>query len=522
MLFSKTDINTDIMEVQTILAISTDAETAKRRIAFQKSFSQEHGGTWRRKSLIEDAKFETAANIEFEKHERKSHGGSISEEEEEVFLSTELGDVISTIDKDSVRRQFTIVVSLKDGMSNLSRIIRVFEKSKVLIDHIESRNCKTLGSQHDILLQCTGVKDTVISVINTIRQNNTISDVWFENEKLITRKEVWFPRHISELDSCTHIVTKFEPELDCDHPGFTDKEYRRRRKQIADIAFDYKYGQPIPRVEYTELEVSAWGQVYRELKALMPKYACREYLDAFQLLEKECGYSEFTIPQLEDVSNFLKKRTGFQLRPVAGLLSARDFLASLAYRVFQCTQYVRHHSKPDHSPEPDCIHELLGHVPMLADPVVAQFSQTLGLASLGVSDSDIEKFATLYWFTVEFGICKQKGELKAYGAGILSSYGELKHALSDTPEKRPFDPEKTATQSYTDEDLQPLYFVAESFDEMMKKMRNYATKIQRPYEVRYDPFTNSVIVLNDKKELKQLTESLSHDIEQLERAMISL
>lgn len=77
----------------------------------------------------------------------------------------------------------------------------------------------------------------------------------------------------------------------------------------------------------------------------------------------------------------------------------------------------------------------------------------------------------LYWFTIEFGICKQKGELKAYGAGILSSYGELQHALSDKPEKRPFDPEKTAIQSYTDEDLQPLYFVAESFDDMMKKMK---------------------------------------------------
>lgn len=86
----------------------------------------QHGGSWRRKSLIEDAKFETAANIEFEKQERKSRGGSISEEEE-VFLSQQNGEVIAPIDKDALKRQFTIMMSLKDGMTSLSRIIRVFE-----------------------------------------------------------------------------------------------------------------------------------------------------------------------------------------------------------------------------------------------------------------------------------------------------------------------------------------------------------------------------------------------------------
>lgn len=510
------------MEVETVFTPNADAETVKRRIAFQKSFSQEHGGSWRRKSLIEDAKFETAANLEFEKQERKSRGGSISEEEE-VFLTQKNGEVYSPVEKDALKRHFTIMISLKDGMTSLSRIFRIFETSKVIIDHVESRKSKTAGTQHDVLVQCTGLRDTVTAVINSVRQNNSVADIWCENERIIsTRHEVWFPRHISDLDKCTHIVTKFEPELDHDHPGFTDKEYRRRRKQIADVAFDYRFGQVIPQVEYADSEIKAWGHVYRSLKLLTPKYACREYLESFRLLEAECGYSEHVIPQLEDVSNFLKRRTGFQLRPVAGLLSARDFLASLAFRVFQCTQYVRHPSKPDYSPEPDCIHELLGHVPMLADPVFAQFSQNLGLMSLGASDPDIEKFATLYWFTVEFGLCKQRGELKAYGAGILSSYGELEHALSDAPEKRPFDPEKTALQAYTDQDLQPIYYIAESFNDMMGKMKNYAVKIKRPYEVRYDPFTNSVVVLDDRKALKSLAESLTFDMEQLQRAMTSL
>jgi phenylalanine-4-hydroxylase len=142
------------------------------------------------------------------------------------------------------------------------------------------------------------------------------------------------------------------------------------------------------------------------LKALLETNACEETNEIIKEFEKNVeGFSADTIPQLDAISTYLRSTTGWRLKPVGGLLSEREFLNGLAFKIFHSTQYIRHHSTPEYTPEPDIIHELVGHAPMFAHQDFADFSQEIGLASLGASELDLKKLAAIYWYTIEFGMC---------------------------------------------------------------------------------------------------------------------
>ncbi|XP_050613840.1 tyrosine 3-monooxygenase isoform X5 [Macaca thibetana thibetana] len=309
--------------------------------------------------------------------------------------------------------------------SALSRAVKVFETFEAKIHHLETRPAQRLrvGGPHlEYFVRLEVPRGDLAALLSGVRQVS--EDVRSPAEP----KVPWFPRKVSELDKCHHLVTKFDPDLDLDHPGFSDQVYRQRRKLIAEIAFQYRHGDPIPRVEYTAEEIATW----------------------------------------------------------------------------------------------DCCHELLGHVPMLADRTFAQFSQDIGLASLGASDEEIEKLSTLYWFTVEFGLCKQNGEVKAYGAGLLSSYGELLHCLSEEPEIRAFDPEAAAVQPYQDQTYQSVYFVSESFSDAKDKLRSYASRIQRPFSVKFDPYTLAIDVLDSPQAVRRSLEGVQDELDTLAHALSAI
>lgn len=408
-----------------------------------------------------------------------------------------------------------------DEAGALAKMLKIFNDNKVNLVHIESRS-STRGPGYEFFVECDSRSGTLGEAIESLRENCSYLSIISRDYKDNTAAVPWFPRRIRDLDRFANQILSYGAELDSDHPGFTDPTYRERRKYFADLAYNYKYGQPLPRVDYTKEETETWRIVFNNLTELYPTHACREHNHVFPLLIDNCGYRADNIPQLEDISRFLKDCTGFTLRPVAGLLSSRDFLAGLAFRVFHSTQYIRHPSKPLYTPEPDVCHELLGHVPLFADPAFAQFSQEIGLASLGAPDDYIEKLATCFWFTVEFGLCRQDGELKAYGAGLLSSFGELQYCLSDKPELREFDPFKTGLQKYPITEYQPVYFVAESFENSKEKMIKYANTIPRPFGVRYNAYTESIEVLDSKPQIINLMDNINLGFSILQNALKKL
>ena len=247
-------------------------------------------------------------------------------------------------------------------------------------------------------------------------------------------------------------------ELGEGHPGLEDPVYRERRDRIATVADQWRPGELAPVIDYTDEEHEVWRVVCADLHVKHQTYACQEFLDG----KEAFGLPEDRVPQLEELSAALEPLTGFAYQPAAGLVPLRDFYGALADQKFWATQYVRHHSVPLYTPEPDVLHEVVGHGNTLADRRFTDLYEAAGAAARRVeTDAALEFVSKVFWFTLEFGVVHEPDGLKAYGAGILSSPGEIEEFRDVTI--RPMDIVAMGTQQYDITHYQDVLFAARSF-----------------------------------------------------------
>ncbi|MGE0154827.1 MAG: phenylalanine 4-monooxygenase [Reyranellaceae bacterium] len=222
---------------------------------------------------------------------------------------------------------------------------------------------------------------------------------------------------------------------------------------------------------YGAAEQQTWQTLWRRQSALMPGRACEAFLAGLRKLD--LGDS---IPRFEALTKKLKALTGFEIVAVNGLCSDRVFFEHLANRRFPVTWWIRSPDQLDYLEEPDLFHDTFGHVPLLADPVFADYMQAYGeggLKALRVGgERALSQLARLYWYTVEFGLIRQNGALRIYGAGIVSSKAETLYSLeSSTPKRLGFDLPRIMRTQYRIDDFQRCYFVIESFEQLFEATR---------------------------------------------------
>ncbi|RMI31755.1 phenylalanine 4-monooxygenase [Nocardia stercoris] len=245
------------------------------------------------------------------------------------------------------------------------------------------------------------------------------------------------------------------------HPGVGDPEYRARRNAIAALALAYRPGRKLPRIDYTAEEHEVWRIVSKELARKHEHFAAGEVREGASRL----GLPADHVPQLDEVTARLVPLTGFRYVPAAGLVPLRDFFGAFAERTFHSTQYLRHHSAPLYTPEPDAIHEIIGHANQLAAPRFADIYAAVG-AAVGRLETDVALhfLANVFWFTMEFGVLREQGEVRCYGAGLLSSFGEIEEFR--TADLRPLNIAEMGTARYDITHYQPILYCADSMDQL--------------------------------------------------------
>jgi phenylalanine-4-hydroxylase len=215
---------------------------------------------------------------------------------------------------------------------------------------------------------------------------------------------------------------------------------------------------------FTAENHDVWKTLYRRQREILPGRACNEFLENMDTL----GIDDAKIPNFKELSVTLKKLTGWEVVAVPGLIPDLPFFQLLADRKFPAGNFIRRRDQLDYIQEPDVFHDVFGHVPLLANPVFADYIAAYGKGGLRAHEfGTITNLARLYWFTVEFGLIDTKDGLRIYGAGILSSPGESVYALEDpTPSRIGFDLKRVMQTEYKVDDYQKNYFVIDEFEQL--------------------------------------------------------
>ena len=214
---------------------------------------------------------------------------------------------------------------------------------------------------------------------------------------------------------------------------------------------------------YTNADHDTYRRLYERQTALLPGLACDAFIEALPALG-----ARDRIPRFEEINERLKPATGWEIVAVPGLIPERPFFDLLANRRFPVTDWIRTPEEFDYVVEPDVFHDLFGHVPLLFNPVFADYVQRYGAGGLKAHELGAgELLSRLYWYTIEFGLIHQADGLRAYGAGILSSSGELRHSVTDPrPQRIALDLLRCMRTRYKIDDYQATYFVIDSFAQL--------------------------------------------------------
>lgn len=225
------------------------------------------------------------------------------------------------------------------------------------------------------------------------------------------------------------------------------------------------YTCPQDYAAYTAADHDTYRRLYERQRALLPGLASQAFIDALPSL----GASD-RIPRFEAVNERLYKATGWELVGVPGLIPEVPFFTLLANRKFPVTDWIRKPEEFEYIVEPDIFHDLFGHVPLLFNPVFADYVQRYGQGGLKAQGlGSCEMLSRLYWYTIEFGLIREAGQLRAYGAGILSSSGELAYSVQSLePQRIPLQLERTMRTRYKIDTYQQTYFVIDSFEQLFE------------------------------------------------------